>query len=109
MAKSGTQRTTEYRDRKKVRRLRVFLAIDTLPPEYAKDCKLSIVPPGPEDERPRINWDIGASTHALMTDHADAYGVTVKEVLHEIGVKFCVKNHAMYWAMKSAKINISDN
>ena len=109
MAKSQTQRTTEWRDRKKARRMRVFLAIESIPPEYAGDCKLSIAPPGLKDERPRINWDIGAKTHALMADHADAYGVTLDELLYEIGRQYCVKNPAMYWAMKSAKINISDN
>ena len=109
MAKSGTQRTTEYRGRKKERRLRVLLAIESIPPEYADDCKMWIAPPGLKDERPRVNWDIGAKTHALMADHADAHGVTLDELLREVGVMFCMKRPDIYWAMKSAKINISDN
>ena len=109
MAKTNVERQRDFRDRKKERRMRVFLAIESLPPEYAADCKLWIAPPGLKDERPSVNWDIGAKTHALMADHADAYGVTISELLHEIGVQFGIKNYKMYWAMKSAKINISDN
>ena len=84
-------------------------AIDTMPPEYAGDCEMRIGPPGPNDARPRINWDIGAETHALMKAHAEAHGVTIDDVLREIGVQFCMKRPAIYWAMKSAKINVTDN
>ena len=109
MAKTGTQRTTEWRKKKKERRMTVQQAIETLPPELAADCKMWIAPPGLKDERPRINWDIGALTHARMEAHAIAYGVTLDEVLYEVGVQFAIKRPDIYWAMKSAKINISDN
>ena len=55
---------------------RVLKAIDTMPPGWADDCRMWISPPGPKDERPRVNWDIGAKTYALMEDHAKTYGVT---------------------------------
>ena len=68
-----------------------------------------IAPPGLNDERPRINWDIGALTHALMEVHAISHGVTIDDLLYEIGFQYCMKRPDLYWAMKSAKINISDN
>ena len=109
MAKTGTQRTTEWRNKKKERRMTVQKAIDTMPSEYAADCKMWIAPPGLKDERPRINWDIGAETHALIETHAKAHGVTLDEVLYEVGVQYAIKRPDIYWAMKSAKITISNN
>ena len=88
---------------------KVQKAIDTLPPEYAADCEMWISPPGPKDERPRINWNIRAETNALIEAHAKSYGVTLDDVLYEIGVQFCMKRPDIYWAMKSAKVKISDN
>ena len=84
-------------------------AIDTMPPEYADDCRMWISPPGPKDERPLINWDIGAKTHALIEAHAKEHGVTLDAVLYEVGRQFCMKKPNLYWAMKAAKITISDN
>ena len=84
-------------------------AIDTMPPEYAADCKLWISPPAIGQERPRINWDMGAETHALTKAHAESHGVSLDEVMYEIGVQFCIKRPHLYWAMKSAKIKISPN
>ena len=89
--------------------MNVLLAVDTMPPELAADCKMWIAPPGLNDERPRINWDIGQATADLMETHANAYGVSLKEVMYEIGRQFCMKKPDLYWAMKSAKINISNN
>ena len=84
-------------------------AIDAMPAEWADDCKMWVSPPGPNDERPRINWDIGAVTHALMEAHAKSYGVTIDDVLYETGVQYFITRPKLYWAMKSAKINISPN
>ena len=88
---------------------KVVNAVDTLPPELAADCKMWIAPPGLNDERPRINWDIGALTHALMEAHAISHGVTIDDVLYEIGFQYCMSKPDLYWAMKSAKVNISNN
>ena len=113
MALSPKIRKRHQRARDKERRERLRMkaqkAIDTLPPELAADCKLWISPPGPNDERPRFNWDIGALTHARMEAHAIAYGVGIDDVLYEIGVLTCIKWPRLYWAMKNAKINISNN
>lgn len=84
-------------------------AIDTMPTEFADDCRLWIAPPKPTAERPTIEWDIGARTHARMKAHAESHGVTIDEVLHEVGVQYCIKRPDIYWAMKNAKINISPN
>ena len=84
-------------------------AIESMPPEYAADCKMWASPPGPSDERPRINWEIGAKTNALMEAHAKTYGVTLDDVLYEIGVQWFITRPKLYWAMKSAKINVSDS
>ena len=54
MVKTGTQRTTEWRNRKKERHMNVLKAVEAMPPEYADDCKMWISPPGLKDERPRI-------------------------------------------------------
>ena len=109
MAVSGKVRKQQYRARKKMHHVKVLKAIETMPPEYAADCKMWISPPGPEDDRPRVNWDIGAKTHALIEDHAKFYGVTLDELLREVGVQFCIKRPNIYWAMKSAKIIVSNN
>ena len=109
MAVSGKIRKQQYRARKKERRVDVQKAVESMPPEYADDCKMWISPPGPKDERPRINWDIGRATADLMAAHAKTYGVTIDQVLYEIGVQFCIAKPQLYWAMKSAKIIISDN
>ena len=89
--------------------MKVQKAIDTMPPEYAADCKLWIAPPGPNDERPRIEWSIKKRTHGLIEAHAKSYGATLDEVLYEMGRQFCMKRPDIYWAMKSAKIKISPN
>ena len=89
--------------------MNVQKAIETMPPEYADDCKMRIAPPGPNDERPRINWDIGRETAHLIKEHANAHGVTIDEVLYEVGRQFCMAKPKLYWAMKSAKIIITDN
>ena len=122
MAQTGAERVQRHRvkQRARIKELEakersenvdkeVQEALDTMPPELAADCKLTVAPPGPKDERPRINWDIGAETHALMAAHAKAHGVTIDAVLYEIGVQFCMKRPDIYWAMKSAKIEITDN
>ena len=109
MAVSGKVRQKQYKARQKVRHMDVLLAVDTMPPELAADCKMWISPPGLDDERPRINWDIGRETAHLIKAHANAYGVTIDEVLYEVGRQFCMKKPQLYWAMKSAKINISNN
>ncbi len=84
-------------------------AIDTMPPEYAADCKMSVSPPSINGERPQINWDIGRETVHLIKAHANAHGVTIDEVLYEIGVQFFIGRPKLYWAMKDAKIKISNN
>ena len=84
-------------------------AIDTMPPEWWADCKFSVSPPGPTDERPRMNWDVGAKTNALIEAHAESHGVTLDDILYEVGVQWFITRPKLYWAMKSAKINISDN
>ena len=89
--------------------MNVLKAIETMPPEYADDCKMWIAPPGPNDDRPRVNWGIGAKTNALIEAHAKSHGVTLGDVLYEVGRQFCMKRPDIYWAMKNAKINISDN
>ena len=80
-----------------------------MPPGLADDCKMWISPPGPKDERPSAKWDIGAKTHELMDAHAKAHGVTLDDVLRQVGLQFAIKLPDIYWAMKSAKITISDN
>ena len=107
MAVSGKIRKQQYRARKKVRSENVQKAIDTMPPEYADDCRMWISPPGPTDQRPRVNWNIGAKTHGLIEAHAKSYGVTLDAVLYEIGVQFAIKRPDIYWAMKAAKITVS--
>ena len=87
----------------------VLKAIDTMPLEWTDDCKLWLSPPGPQDERPRINWEIGAKTNALIEAHAKSHGVTLDDVLYEIGVQCFNRRPKLYWAMKHAKINVSDN
>ena len=109
MAKTNLERQKEFQARKKIHKAQLQDAIDTLDPELAADCKMRIAPPGPNDNRPRINWDIGAPTHALMDAHAKSYAVTLDELLYEIGFQYCMKRPDIYWAMKSAKINISAN
>ena len=109
MAKTNLERQKAFKARRKMHKAQVIDAVETLAPELAADCKLWIAPPGPKDQRPRINWDIGPDTHAAMDAHAKSYGVTLDEVLYEIGVQFCMKRPDIYWAMKSAKINISAN
>ena len=113
MATSAKERKRQQRVRDKARsenvNKAVQQAIDTMPPEYAADCRMWISPPGPKDERPRVNWDIGAETHALMETHAKAHNVTMDAVLREVGVQFAIAHPKVYWAMKSAKITISDN
>ena len=113
MAVSATNRKRQQRARDRVRsenvNADVLKAVDTMPPDYADDCKMWISPPGPNDERPRVHWDIGATTHALIEAHAKAHGVTLDEVLYEVGRQFCMKRPDIYWAMKSAKIEITDN
>ena len=113
MPVSGKVRQRQYKAResakKKSMKEKVELAISTLPPELAANCKMWIAPPGLKDERPRINWDIGEPTHAAIAAHAEAHGVTLDQVLYEIGFQFCIKRPDIYWAMKSAKINISAN
>ena len=44
-----------------------------------------------------------------MEAHAKAHGVTLDAILYEIGLQFAIKRPDIYWAMKSAKITISDN
>ena len=113
MAVSAKIRKRQQRVRDRVRNehghTRVLKAIDTMPPGLADDCKMWISPPRPNDERPRINWDIGRTTAHLIKEHANAHGVTIDEVLYEVGVQFCMKRPDIYWAMKSAKIRITDN
>ena len=113
MAVSATNRKRQQRARDKVRsenvNKAVLKAIDTMPPEYADDCKMWVSPPGPEDERPRVNWDIGAKTNALIEAHAKSHGVTLDDVLYEIGVQYFITRPKLYWAMKHAKINVSDS
>ena len=113
VAVSAKIRKRQQRARDRVRsenaNMEVLKAIETMPPEYAADCKMWVRPPGPNDERPRVEWDIGAKTNALMEAHAKSYGVTLDEVLYEVGRQFCMKRPDIYWAMKNAKINISDN
>ena len=113
MAVSARDRKRQQIDRERQRNEGVskelLKALEAMPPELAADCKMWIAPPGPNQERPTINWDIGAETHALMSAHADAYGVTMDEVLREIGVQYCIRRPDIYWAMKAAKINIIPN
>ena len=113
MAVSAKMRKRAQRARDKGRRERAATAlqraIDTLPEALAADCRLWISPPGPKAERPRINWDIGAETHALMEAHAKAHGVTLDEVLYEVGLQFCMRRPDIYWAMKAAKVRINEN
>ena len=109
MAVSAKIRKRQQRARDKVRggerKEKVQQAIDAMPLEWMADCKMWIAPPRPDQERPTVNWDIGAETNALIEDHAKTYGVTLDEVLLEIGVLFCIKRPDIYWAMKAAKIN----
>ena len=109
MAKTNVERQRDFQRNKKMHQKKVLEAVETLAPELAADCKMWIAPPGLHDNRPRINWDIGAGTHAEMEEHAKSYGVTLDEVLYEIGVQYCMKRPDIYWAMKSAKISISAN
>ena len=113
MAVSAKNRKQQQRARDRVRRenvnMEVLKAVDAMPPEWADDCKMRIAPPGPKNERPLIQWDIRATTHALMEAHAKSYGVSIHEVLYEVGRQFCMKRPDIYWAMKAAKINISNN
>ena len=105
------KRAQRARDKVRSERAATMLqkAIDTMPPELAEDCHMWISPPGLTDQRPRVNWDIGVKTNALIEAHAEAHGVTLDEVLYEIGVQFCITRPHIYWAMKSAKITVSDN
>ena len=113
MAVPAKMRKRKQRERDKERSTSlnkaVQKAIDTMPPEWADDCKMWISPPRPTDERPRINFDIGADTNALMEAHVKTYGVTLEDVLREIGVQFAIKWPRLYWAMKAAKIVVSDS
>ena len=111
--KTNAKRQREFQARRKkhnqVKREKVQKAIDTMPPELAADCRLSVSPPGPKDERPRMNWDIGAKTNALIEAHAKSHGVTLDDVLYEVGVQYFITRPRLYAAMKSAKITVSDN
>ena len=113
MAVSAKDRKRQQRAREKMLtenvNKAVLKAIESMPPEYADDCKMWISPPGLKDKRPRINWDIGAKTNALMETHAETYGVTLEAVLRQIGLQFVIERPRLYWAMKSAKINVSDS
>ena len=113
MATPAKVRKRQQRARDKVRSEKVEKAIqsaiETMPAEWVDDCKMWISPPRPNEKRPRINWDIKPRTNALIKAHAESHGATLDEVLYEIGVQFCIKRPHIYWAMKSAKINVSDN
>ena len=113
MAVSAKNRKRQQRARDKARdkvqREKVQKAIETMPPEYADDCKMWVSPPSLNGERPQIHWDIGAETHALIEAHAKTCGVTLDEVLYETGVQYFITRPRLYGAMKSAKINISAN
>ena len=113
MPVSATNRKRQQRARDKVRSENVTKevqkAIDTMSPEWADDCKMWVSPPGPKDKRPRVNWDIGAKTNALMEAHAKTYGVTLEDILREIGLQFIIQRPQLYWAMKAAKIIVVDN
>ena len=105
------QRQQRKRDKERLlkQREKVQKAIDTMPPEFATDSKLSVSPPLPHEERPRINWDIGKETNDLMEAHAALHGVTLDEILYEVGVQYFIGRPNLYWAMKSAKITVSNN
>ena len=109
MAKTAKERMRSYRARGRKRRAKVLAAIEAMPPGYADDCKMWVSPPGPDDKRPRINWDIDALTHGLMEAHAVAHEVTLDEVLYEVGVMYLIGRPRLYAALKSAKINVSNN
>ena len=113
MAVSAKIRKRKQRARARVLRqggdLKVLKAIETMPPELAADSKMWISPPLLGEDRPRVNWDVGRATADLMEAHAKTYGVTLDEVLHEIGVQFCIARPHIYWAVKRAKIHITDN
>lgn len=109
-------RKRQQRAREKVRsenvNKKVVEAINTMPAELAPptgDCRMWVSPPGPDDARPRVNWDIGRATADLMEAHVKTYGVTMDEVLREIGVQFFMARPALYWALKSAKITVTNN
>ena len=106
---TGYERVKRHREKQRVAKKALQQAIDTLQPEWADDCKMWISPPGPKDKRPRINWDIKTKTHALIEAHANAHGVMLDEVLYEVGRQFCMKRPELYWAMKAAKIEVSDS
>ena len=89
--------------------LGVLKAIEAMPPEWMDDARMWISPPGPKDERPRVNWEIKAKTNALMEAHAKTYGVTLDDVLYEAGRQFIMKRPDIYWAMKAAKITTTPN
>ena len=113
MARTNAENQKAFRDRRRERATKqqekVQKAIDTMPPEYAADCKMWVSPPRIGGERPQIHWDIGALTHGLIEAHAVAHEVTIDEVLYEIGVQYFIGRPKLYWAMKHAKINVSDN
>ena len=113
MAVSPRDRKRQQRARERVRddggSTEVIKAVDTIPPEWADDCKMWVSPPGPDDARPRVNWDIGKATADLIEAHAKTFGVTLEDVLREVGTRFLMDRPQLYWAMKSAKINISEN
>ena len=68
-------------------------------------ARCGLVHLGQRTKGPRINWDIGEAMHALIEAHAKTYGVTLEDVLYEIGVQWFIKRPNLYWAMKAAKIN----
>ena len=113
MARTNAENQKAFRDRRRERATKqqekVQKAIDTMPPEYAADCKMWVSPPAINGERPQINWDIGRETAHLIKAHANSHGVTIDEVLYEIGVQFFIGRPKLYAAMKSAKINVSSN
>ena len=109
MAKTNAENQKAWRVRERERRENVRKAVDTMPPEYAADSKMWVSPPAVGGERPQINWDIGRETADKIEAHASLYGVTLDEVLYEIGVQFFIGRPKLYWAMKAAKINITNN
>ena len=106
--KTNAKRQRAFQARRQEHGRKVKQALDTMPPEWADDCKISASPPGPKDKGPRVNWDIGPKTNALILAHAKSHGVTLDDVLYGIGLQLFDRRPKLRKALMSAKIVVSE-
>ena len=87
--------------------MKVQAAMDTMPPEYAADCKMRVSPPVLGGKGPSVLFDLSRTTADLIEAHAKAHGVTFDELLRQVGVRCFLPRPKLYAAMKAAKMTAS--